>query len=119
MPNVVVVNVNSGFVYQARARIPNAEGQLASPLTLGEITGLKLRLCATPGGAAIDAAVDDLPAVENAEEPGLFEVAVSQDTQQDWLLPLGRGKKFYGVWSKDGVADFLVDTFVTATTTDV
>lgn len=119
MSNVTNVNVNAGFVYQARARIPNDAGQLAAPAALGEITGLELRLCATPTGTALDAAVDNLPAVENAEEPGLFEVTVSQADHQAHVLPLGRGKKYYGIWSKPGVADFLVDTFVVATGTTV
>lgn len=119
MSNVTTVNANAGFVYQARARIPDGSGQLAAPATLGEITGLELRLCATPTGSALDAAVDNLPAVENAGEPGLFEVTVSQADHQAYILPLGRGKKYYGVWSKAGVADFLVDTFQIATGTTV
>lgn len=119
MPNVTVVNANAGFVYQVRARIPNTAGQLAAPETAGLITGLKLRLSATPGGAAIDPDVDDLTPTENAVEPGLFEAPVSQALQVEHILPLGRGTKYYGIWSKVGVADFLTDTFKVATGTDV
>jgi len=119
MANVTRVNVNAGFVYQARARIPNAAGELATPTALGQVTGLKFRLCLTPGGTAIDPEVDDLTPTENATEPGLFEYAMSQALQQEHLLPLGRGKRYYGVWSKAGVAEFLVDTFVVAIASEI
>jgi hypothetical protein len=118
MSAATLVNCNAGFLYQARARIPIG-GKLATPLVLGAVPGLVLRLSLTDKGPAIAPELDQLTAVENPAEIGLFEVPVDQDLQQQFLLPLGRGKRYYGIWSKDGTTDDQVDTFIVADRSDI
>lgn len=111
------VNCNKDFRFQVRIRIPGTNGKLRDALT-GEVTTVKLRLSATQNGTALDAAVNNLAAVENAADAALQYVTVDTALLVAWVCPLGRGQSFYAIWSKGGDFDdenvrFIVDDRVT------
>lgn len=118
--NTTSVNCNAGFIYQARVSVPVAGG-MGPPPTAGLLGGWRLRLCADKQAldVAIDAALDDLVPTESPLEIGLLEVPVSQALQQQFLLPLHRGTKYYGHWYKAGLAKNQVDEFVVSDRSDI
>lgn len=106
------VNAYRDYRFQVRIRIPGTNGRLRDALT-GEVTGLKLRLSATPTGTALNAAVDNLPATENSADAASQYVTVDTSLLVAWVLTLqGRGASFYAIWSKSGDADMEYTRFV-------
>lgn len=107
------INCNAGHRYLAQVQIPGTGADSDKMVTpaLGTITDVKVRFCATEKGPALNAALDNLPAAET-DLAALFAVSISQGLHQAYMLPLRVGKKFFGVWSKPGQADFLVQTFM-------
>jgi hypothetical protein len=89
---------------------------MAAPATTGVITGVRLRLSASPYGAAIHVDVNDLEAIETATA-GRFYYVVDKTLLTTHVLPLGAGASFYAVWSKSGDMDNESVEFVVASGT--
>jgi len=107
------VNCARDWRFQVRIQVPGTNGRLRDA-TAGEVSGVKLRLSASSTGAALNAAVDNLAAAENAAAPALQYVTVDSSLLTLWVLPLGRGESFYAIWSRTGDFDdeyvrFVVD----------
>jgi hypothetical protein len=102
------VNCKSDFQFQVDVQVPGADGRLTDP-GAGVVTGLKLRLAATPTGNALHATVDNLAATETSQQASTdrrrFVVAVDAALLTAHVLPLGRGTPFYAVWFKAGDLD--------------
>ncbi|HKV74604.1 MAG TPA: hypothetical protein VJN95_08795 [Gemmatimonadales bacterium] len=112
------INCNAAFVYQVQAKVPGDgsggtldSGQLVIP-SPGLLTGITLRLSATPTGAALHAQVDAMAAAERATSPGLFWVKVSRAIHQARVLTLGRGVPFYAIWSNAAGFDMYTAAYI-------
>lgn len=127
--NRQTIDCNRGHRYYVRVRVLDGVEQV-EPTVAGTVTGLEYRFSdekprlsadglTMEGGVAIHADLDALVLVEDADDPALFTVDVSQALHQLHLRPLGRGTEFYGIPSKDGVANYGFDTFVVAISTNV
>lgn len=97
------VNCYSDFRFQRRFKIADANGKLNFPTAAGQVTGITLRLAASPTGAALDPTVDNLSTSEVTAVPGrLYRVVDTAVLSTYILTALGKGAKFYAVWSKPG-----------------
>jgi hypothetical protein len=123
------MNCNAGHRYFVRIKVPDGV-DMVEPTEAGTVTGVKYRFSdekprlapdglSMVGGEAIDPDLDDLAMTEDADDPALFTVDVSQALHQTYLRPLGRGAEYYGIASKDGVGDFEVDTFIVAISSSI
>jgi hypothetical protein len=86
---------------------------MVAPTVAGTVTGVKATF-RKMDGTVVNAALENLTTTEHTGEPDLFYVDVSQALHQTYLKPLGRGTRYEVVWSKAGVAQEEVDTFVVA-----
>lgn len=99
------INCNAAATFQMDLEVPAlTTGVLGTP-ALGVVTGVTLRLSATEYGVAIDPAVGNLAASERSAKAGRFAFEVNQTLMQSHVLPLGKGKRFYAIWSKPGEFD--------------
>jgi hypothetical protein len=94
------VNCYAPFPFQVDTEVPDATTGIPGPPALGAVTGVKVRLSATPFGNAIHANVSNLAAAERAGVPGRFYYTVTAALLTAHVLPLGVGETFYAVWSK-------------------
>lgn len=97
------VNCRATYHFQVDIQTPNAAGTLATP-TLGAVTGIKLRLVAVQGGAAIDPTLDDLATSELAGRAGRFAKTIDPVGLGLVLAAVGHRGIFYGEWYKTGSA---------------
>ena len=104
------VNCNADYRFQVDVTTPNGSGDLATPAA-GVVTGLVVRLSDSNDGAAINSAVDNLPAQETADRAGRFFYDCDTLFLQTYVLPLGTGKPFWAIWSKAGDLDLYVHRY--------
>lgn len=98
------VNCAADYRFQVDIKVPNTSGVLAAPAA-GAVTGIKVRLSATPFGSAINGAVDNLAASEAAGKAGRFYYEMDKTLLTTHVLPLGVGASFYAIWFKSGDMD--------------
>jgi hypothetical protein len=98
---MINVNCYADFRFQVDIQTPNASGKLARP-SAGAISGITLRLSDSETGAALNPAVDNLPAAETTGLAGRFYYSCDTALLQSYILPLGVGKTFWAIWSKSG-----------------
>jgi len=102
------VNCNAPHRFQADGRVPNSRGDLATPVTPGELAGLVLRLSDSDDGAAIHSDLGNLPTQETVDQIGRIYHEVSALLLQTHILPLGVGQPFWSIWSIPGVMGLFV-----------
>jgi hypothetical protein len=105
------VNCHADFQFRVRVQVLDAEGHFVTP-DYGTFTDLTLRLSDTPTGDALDAEVDGMVPTEETGEPGTFVMLVTKDQLEEFVLPLGRKRSFWAIWSKLDSADNLAREFL-------
>ena len=107
------VNCYADFRFQRRFKIPDPNGVLNFPTSAGQITGVTLRLSATPTGAALNAAVNNLSTTEVTAVPGrLYRLVDTALLVTHVLTALGKGARFYAIWSKSGDLENEYEEFI-------
>lgn len=104
----LVVNAQQDWFPQVDVRdIDPATGRLRVP-PAGGITGVLFRLSLTPGGAALDPAVDAIATTERSGVPGRFYAGIDKSVMAGVVLAaVGDGGTFYLIASKVGDFDKL------------
>ncbi len=107
------INYNASFSYGTAIELLDPVTRRLVTPTLGQLTGVTLRLATTPTGFAADGTtstvlVSGLAATEASGVPGEFAFTLSQAQQQQYLKPLGPDVDYYAIWSGPGFDDFAV-----------
>lgn len=114
------IDCDKGHRYFVHVTVPSGD-EMVAPTVPQSQTGITARFTRLHSSTApaIHADLDNLPMTGDPVEADLYYVDVSMALHQTHLKTLGRGKRYYVLYPKSGVASNDADSFLVAIGTNI